>query len=219
MSTEIEKRPNLCYICGATADTRDHIPPKSIFPKPLPLNLITVPACKNCNCGSADDDHYFRVCVIGATADTDDRAKKMLYERVIPGFHREPNLGHHFRNAIVPSAEVRSAGGIITGWKPAFEVDYRRIRGVVSRIVRGLFFHETGRILRNGYGVSVTVGPDPKPLLRRIPFFGAYKRIGGVFGYRYAICPGDADISIWMFGFYGLFMFAGMTDRIGAIAA
>ena len=39
-----------CIYCGNTEDlTKDHIPPKTLFPKPRPSNLITVPCCKNCN--------------------------------------------------------------------------------------------------------------------------------------------------------------------------
>lgn len=36
----------LCCYCGINSSTtKDHIPPKSIFNKPLPNNLITVPYC------------------------------------------------------------------------------------------------------------------------------------------------------------------------------
>lgn len=59
-----------CYLCGAPATSLDHIPPKGIFPRPLPAktNLITVPACEKCNGGSKEDDHYFRICIIQAAA-------------------------------------------------------------------------------------------------------------------------------------------------------
>lgn len=40
----------LCCYCGVRkATTKDHIPPKSIFNKPRPCDLITVPYCFECN--------------------------------------------------------------------------------------------------------------------------------------------------------------------------
>jgi len=51
-----------CVYCGATGClTRDHVPPKAIFSKPLPSNLITVPACAKCNSAASNDDEYFRL--------------------------------------------------------------------------------------------------------------------------------------------------------------
>lgn len=51
-----------CYLCGSTENlTRDHIPPKGLFPKPRPSNLYTVPCCYSCNNGAAKEDEYFRV--------------------------------------------------------------------------------------------------------------------------------------------------------------
>lgn len=51
-----------CYLCGATENlTRDHIPPKGLFPKPRPSNLYTVPCCEPCNNGASKADEYFRV--------------------------------------------------------------------------------------------------------------------------------------------------------------
>ena len=35
----------LCYLCGNAAETVDHVPPKSFFPKPWPANLLTIPCC------------------------------------------------------------------------------------------------------------------------------------------------------------------------------
>jgi hypothetical protein len=56
-----DKIKQLCAICGKSeAVTRDHIPPKGIFPKPLPQDLITVPACKNCNGGDSSLDEKFK---------------------------------------------------------------------------------------------------------------------------------------------------------------
>jgi len=50
-----------CAIRGSLGpETRDHIPPKAIFDKPLPGDLLTIPACLKCNGGASRDDEYFR---------------------------------------------------------------------------------------------------------------------------------------------------------------
>ena len=55
-----------CYICGkGGADSKDHIPPKGIFPKDLRGklrgNLITVPAHSECNNSFKLDDANFGI--------------------------------------------------------------------------------------------------------------------------------------------------------------
>ena len=47
-----------CTYCGGRAQTRDHVPPKSIFLKPLP-GMITVPACRRCNQEWSRAEQYF----------------------------------------------------------------------------------------------------------------------------------------------------------------
>ena len=49
-----------CVYCGSEENiTREHIPPKALFPPPKPSNLITVPACNTCNGKKSIDDEYF----------------------------------------------------------------------------------------------------------------------------------------------------------------
>lgn len=47
-----------CIYCGAIADTREHIPSKVFLNKPLPGDLPTLPACKNCNNSFSSDELY-----------------------------------------------------------------------------------------------------------------------------------------------------------------
>lgn len=50
-----------CTYCGVpNPETSDHIPPKTIFAKPYPPNLLTVPCCTKCNNNMSKDDEYFR---------------------------------------------------------------------------------------------------------------------------------------------------------------
>ena len=53
---------NICAYCGSKENlTDDHVPPKNLFPKPRPSNLISVPACTSCHSNTSKDDEYFRI--------------------------------------------------------------------------------------------------------------------------------------------------------------
>src|SRR5208283_2514674 len=56
-----------CLYCGRVRPlTRDDVPPKNLFPKPRPSNLITVPSCQKCNQSFMLDDEYFRLVIADA---------------------------------------------------------------------------------------------------------------------------------------------------------
>src|SRR4051812_30015103 len=51
-----------CVYCGLNGPiTDDHVPPKNLFPYPRPSNLITVPACNDCNKSFSKDDEWLRL--------------------------------------------------------------------------------------------------------------------------------------------------------------
>ena len=61
-----------CYLCGKTGKetpegklTREHVPPRNLFPEPRPSDLITVPCCGDCNHRAHEDDEYLRLAVSG----------------------------------------------------------------------------------------------------------------------------------------------------------
>ncbi len=56
-------RVGTCTFCGLKGYvTDDHVPPRCLFSRPRPNNLVTVPACKDCNTRkSSKDDEYFRL--------------------------------------------------------------------------------------------------------------------------------------------------------------
>jgi hypothetical protein len=80
-----------CYLCGAPATTRDHIPPRGLFPQPRPNNLITVPACRSCNHDRSLDDEYFRD-VVAAGSNDSPQSLNLLYQRIIPRLRKKPLL-------------------------------------------------------------------------------------------------------------------------------
>lgn len=64
-------RPN-CYMCSAFATSREHVPPKNLFPEAKDveganyrLNLITVPSCDEHNSQKSHDDEFLMVSLAG----------------------------------------------------------------------------------------------------------------------------------------------------------
>ena len=54
------RRGTCAYCAKEKTITRDHIPPKVLLAEPYPANLLTVPACFDCNRGFQPDDDYTR---------------------------------------------------------------------------------------------------------------------------------------------------------------
>lgn len=62
-----------CYFCGGNANTKEHVPPKCLFPEKKDTksntdyrkNLITVASCDEHNNDYAKDDEFLMVCLAG----------------------------------------------------------------------------------------------------------------------------------------------------------
>lgn len=65
----------VCYWCGKLATSREHVPPKCLFPEGKDVkqiygqsfrnNLITVPSCDKHNTEKSNEDQYLMVCLSG----------------------------------------------------------------------------------------------------------------------------------------------------------
>ena len=82
-----------CAICGQReGTTRDHVPPKAIFPKPRPNNLVTVPACPECNNGASDSDDLFKVYLSMQAAGNNEIARRLFQEKTVRTLQRNQSL-------------------------------------------------------------------------------------------------------------------------------
>src|SRR5262245_822652 len=90
---------NPCVYCGKLRKlTRDHIPPKNLFPRPRP-RLITVPCCTPCNEEASKDDEYFRL-MVAIRQDTGDHPEvKKLLPTIYRSLERRAQFG--FTNALL----------------------------------------------------------------------------------------------------------------------
>lgn len=138
-----------CIYCGSTErPSRDHVPPKTLFLRPRPSNLITVPSCEPCNSGFALDDEYMRTVLITRAETADHPATTALIDEVSRSLARPKARG--LANLVAESfteLDIHTPSGLFLETQPAFSADAARLLRNIERIGRGLYFHEAGQRL------------------------------------------------------------------------
>ena len=144
------KSQKVCVYCGSQQQlTRDHIPPKNLFAKPFPSNLVTVPCCRRCNKRASKDDEYFRLIITRDDAGGHPEARKIL-PAIVKSLQRPQAMG--FTNLMRKNffdIDVYAPDGTYIERRGGYNADVRRFDSVVSRIIKGLFWHEFGVRLPN----------------------------------------------------------------------
>jgi len=223
-----ESDTDSCIYCGGSERiTRDHIPPKCLFPKPRATDLITVPACQNCNAGFADDDEYFRFAMVTASFEH-PAGRKLWQDSVVPRtFKRHPAL---IRGMVktVRTVELKSASGLYLGKAPVIPFGRRRINRVIRRIRRGLNWHHFERLAPSDKEILVVSNPKPLSLAVQSVLKDATRLgkvgDGSIFAYRYAYVPSQPEASSWILQFYSRLNFIGLSipddlqDEVGVTA-
>ncbi len=149
------KKMGKCAYCGKERSlTRDHIPPRNIFPKPRPSDLITVPCCEECRQGWSKDDEYFRsVIVNGASAFKGTEGLQLnplgadiqtrMEHKMLDSYARPEAKGYlHEIVGEMIDLTVTTTEGIHLPHLSGFKPNEGRLNRVAGRIVRGLFFRE-----------------------------------------------------------------------------
>ena len=194
---------NPCAICGVReATTRDHIPPKAIFSRPLPTSLVTVPACHVCNNGSSVFDERFRVYLGMVVGDKSEKARKLWKERSMATLKKNLRLVRSISEGM-QEVELRTSGDLKVGKRIAFLWPANEFQSIVERIARGLYYHHFNEILgaqvRCESGLLYALSDEFMALSRG----WAENHIGdGAFSYRFARADEAPLNSLWVFEFY-----------------
>ena len=116
-----------CIYCGATPETRDHVPSRVLLDEPFPENLPVVPSCRACNTSFSLDEEYCAAlidCVTVGTAELTSRHRAKVRKIL----ERQPALAA----ALQAARSVDPATGAV---KFAPNVD--RLRTIVLKLARG----------------------------------------------------------------------------------
>lgn len=196
----------LCVYCAKkSAETLDHVPPKSFFPQPRPSNLITVPACRECNSSAGKDEDYFLASFMFGDAGNTN-AGKMLWRQKLRrmfsknlGLRRKIGSGISFGHLTTPS-------GIYLGRRMGLKFDESRFDRVVQKIVRGVYYYEYGQALLTDTEV-ITLFLSTKARFETAvgqahQLAWGKRQWPGIFEYRCGRVPGASQGSMWLIRFY-----------------
>jgi len=201
----------LCALCGVNeATTRDHVPPRAIFPKPRPA-LVTVPACLPCNLKGSKHDEAFRV-YLSLHVGIDSEASSSLFT---DGALRTLSHNQRLRDVIVGGARkvrVMTPAGIYAGTATGVLWDSKAHDAVIERTLRGLYYHHYEGILGGRAKIKVqwirSIPNDIATVMKDSPLV----RIGdGQFSYRRVIAADQPLSTIWLFSFYDRHLASGYT--------
>lgn len=194
-----------CYLCGATSDlTRDHLPPKSFFPKPRPNNLITVACCKTCNNNFSKDDEYFRVAASALI--NSNSSGRLIWKRVVQSTLPSKRIAKRIdelRNTIEP-AVIRTSFGMFGASK--MEFDAASIERFLIRLTKGLISVCHPEVDRNSLSFEITQIDQFKlnsiklsGVADRFRYFGRGK---GIYRHWRAFSHEDTHLGLWIHMFY-----------------
>ncbi|MFN2377052.1 MAG: hypothetical protein ABR538_10975 [Candidatus Binatia bacterium] len=198
-----KKRRGTCVLCcERPATTGDHLPPENIFADPKPANLITVPACGECNNGAKLDDERFRNFVALQVGDRTETGRRLWRQTAARGI--STNLAF-MREVILPSEPVwiSTKSGIITGRGWRVEFDMAVVARVVHRMVRGLYYRHHREPLPVDVDISIALhrGPAGPGLAETVRGWPG-RNMDDQFVYLFNHLEGDPRLSMWILGFH-----------------
>lgn len=183
------RNKSLCGFCGKEyATTKDHIPPKSIFPKPRPLDLITIPSCRKCNNGSAILDEKFKA-YLGLHVAQSGETGKNFFNTSLRTIKYNLKLKREIFSNTKP---IGNQVGVL--W------DSDAHDQTIEKVIRGLFYYHYGKVIGDKAKVDAHWYKNP-PKLNFVP--NKESIAGGLFVYQHAKAEDTEFESIWLFEFYG----------------
>lgn len=217
-----------CTYCGApNPEEMDHVPPKSIFPRPRPSNLIRVPCCSSCHDKYDKVDEYFRIAISGTEKAYETTAGKSVWSSVVRGLHRPESkrLLSEIRRS-VSMVDLYSPAGIYLGRGTAFQPRLQDVQATATRVLRGLHAHHMGHsawrdlefecVCINGAPRELYAPGTPVRELIDGVLQGERRNLGGeVFSYWFRSTEEEPRASGWFFEFFSSTQFVGFVTPIG----
>ena len=202
---------NVCYLCGYVLDEeldeidKDHVPPRQFYPKKIrqqeKINLLTIPVHRGCNSSYQKDEDYFYN-AIGPLAG-DSPCGKLVLEDLTRSFGRPQ--GKRLGESVLREFDNRYSGLYLPEGKVAKYYDGKRVRRVLWKIIRGLFYKEYDRYLPEGTKYDIELIDDPNSVSDQLCFLRCQRSMGiypPVFDYRYRSFPEKDNFHLWLFLFW-----------------
>jgi hypothetical protein len=197
----------ICVYCSQLKEvSKDHVVPKCLFTQPYPPNLISVPACDDCNREKSLNDDYLRDFLV-----TDNYVNQSPVAQQI--FHQKMLSSQRQGSSVIAREAVSKArleplytkGGIYMGDFHTVVVDAKRIETIFKTLVKGLYYNSQKKLFPDGYVFELrrhfpwdfqSVWAAMSKLTPRI------RTLGNVFGCAFQKAEEDAFTTLWLFWFY-----------------
>jgi hypothetical protein len=212
-----------CVYCGRIGKlTRDHVPPRCLFPKMPHEQLITVKSCFECNTAASKDDQWFvSMLALREGSEVDQET----ISSVVRALARPEAAG--FRTNILAGmrwVNVRTPAGLFVSLRLVSDVNLNRLARVPTPIVKALFSTKSGHRLPDSYTIHTFAASGLKgadaaftaEMLRFIdPIINSQPVVAGKsFACWAAFYEEPADASVWVTWFYGRVAFVSLVGPI-----
>lgn len=215
----VRNRKSQCAYCGEQKKlTADHVPPKLFLERPFPPNLLTVPACAGCNRSFKADDEYTRtVLALDIRANWNNAAQCNL-PAIVRSLQRPNARG--FAEYLGQQSRTMKTLAPDGNHMIAIQTDQERANRSGMHILRGLYFHETGKRLC-GSTADVRVASkagltaehsDMLTIARVFQVFPDHRNGAAGTAFSYAAAFGDGR-SVWLMLLYDYFFWIGSIDE------
>jgi hypothetical protein len=213
----------LCAYCGGKgALTRDHVPPRAIFPDDPAhrVNLITVPACQRCHGKFSSDDQYVHLWIAGHALTNQNPIASKLHPRADRGAShvKRARMGRKIRRSL-RLIRSRTASGLYADLQPMLMLDLVAVQRFGVRLIRGLHFHRFEQPV--AAHLDVVCGPLEdlasrtqlysqrlKPMVQSLEGEPLHDVGQGVFKFRFRHSE-RVEVTTWLMSFYDSIEFLG----------
>lgn len=216
------EREGTCVYCGTYGIvTADHVIPQCLWPASVPKDAPVVDACYHCNhvVKSAYDTNLRDLLLIDADSSQSPQAQ-LLYPKFVRAAGRnQSKMAKAMREHSQPAQLMLEPGVIATLGYTSPEAN-EQMPKILQMIVRGLFYHRTGRILPKDVVFAGLRERNHNRLEQNIQMCnetGAdYMGIGdgSVFECRFALGETDPYNSAWILSFYKRAFFVMFTESL-----
>lgn len=135
-----------CYYqgCKQGGITKEHVPPKSFFPKDQRKQLLTVPSCTLHNNSKSSDDVYVlaQICLNTSPA---NRSREIFMQRVVPQLGYNDNA---FRKMLTKDKELLPGGSV------RYQVDIDRFDNFFTSLSCGIVYKACKNSLPDNYDIN-----------------------------------------------------------------
>lgn len=212
---EMKGIPKKCVYCRVRpGTTSDHVPPDQMFPAPKPSDLITVPACSECNKGFQKDEDYFRG-LFGLTGAPIEGDAPDFWAKVGRGLERSPALKKTIADSLRTGTMTNTDGEEVGQWTEV-EGNWHRVATLIQKCVRGLYFFERSEALPAATEIDCPQYGDTPMDLDALYSLTRHGKRGwpGVFEYRYCVAADNPTASAWILTFYWTCVFTAFTGKV-----